>query len=34
MEDLNKNPKAISGLTELYKRAKIQDENITIKDVK
>ena len=34
MEEIFKNPKAISGLTELYKRAKQQDKNITLKDVK
>ena len=33
MEEIFKNPKTISGLTELYKRAK-QDKNITLKDVK
>ena len=31
MEELYKNPKSISGLTEFYKRTKIQDKNITIK---
>ena len=34
MEELFKNPKTISGLTELYKRAKIQNNNIKLKDVK
>ena len=34
MEELYKNPETISGLTELYKRAKQQDKNITLKDVK
>ena len=33
MEEIFKNP-TISGLTELYKRAKQQDKNITLKDVK
>ena len=30
MEELYKNPKTISGLTELYKRAKKQDKNIAL----
>ena len=34
MEEIYKSPKTISGLTELYKRAKQQDKNITLKDVK
>ena len=34
MEEIFKNPKTISGLTELYKRSKQQDKNITLKDVK
>ena len=34
MEEIFKNPKTISGFTELYKRAKQQDKNITLKDVK
>ena len=34
MEEIFKNPKTISGLTELYKRAKQQDKKITLKDVK
>ena len=34
MEELYKNPKSISGLTEFYKKAKQQDKNITLKDVK
>ena len=33
MEEIFKNPKTISGLTELYKRAKQQDKNIKLKDV-
>ena len=32
MEELYKNPKTISGLTEFY--IKKQDKNITLKDVK
>ena len=32
MEEEFKNPKTISGLTELYKRAK-QDKHITLKDI-
>ena len=34
MEELYKNPKTISGLTEFYKKAKQQDKNITLKNVK
>ena len=34
MEEIIKNPKTISGLTELYKRSEQQDKNITLKDVK
>ena len=34
MEELFKNLKTISGLTELYKRAKIQNSNLKLKDVK
>ena len=34
MEKLYKNPKTISGLIEFYKKAKQQDKNITLKDVK
>ena len=34
MEELFKNPKTIEGLTELYKRAKIPNNNIKLKDVK
>ena len=34
MEELYKNPKTILGLTEFYKKAKQQDKNITLKDVK
>ena len=34
MEELYKNPKTISGLTELYEKAKQQDKNISLKDVK
>ena len=32
MEEIFKNPKTISGLTELYKRAKQQDKNIKLKN--
>ena len=31
MEELYKNPKTISGLTEFYKKAKQQDKSITLK---
>ena len=34
MEELYKNPKIISGLAELNKKAKQQDKNITLKDAK
>ena len=34
MEELYKNPKTISGITEFYKKAKIQNKDVTIKDVK
>ena len=34
MEEIFKNPKTISGLTELYKRAKHQDKNFALKDAK
>ena len=34
MEDLFKIPKTISGLTELYKKAKQHDKKISLKDVK
>ena len=34
MEELYKNPKSISGLTEFYKKTKQQDKNITLKNVK
>ena len=34
MEEIFKNPKTISGLTKLYKRAKQQDKNFTLKDAK
>ena len=34
MDKLYKNPKSISGLTDVYKKAKQQDKNITLIDVK
>ena len=34
MEEIFKNPKTISCLTELYKRSKQKDKNIKLKDVK
>ena len=34
MEELYKNPKTISGLTEIYKKSKQQDKKISLKDVK